>query len=73
MNSTNETSEGAPVYYDGYPDAPGWYDVLVDGEPDRLRNWRCQISGKHHWLNIEGKYIDALHVVTWTGEGTIQP
>ena len=73
MNSTNETSEGAPVYYDGYPDAPGWYDVLVNGEPDRLRNWRCQISGKHHWLDLNGKYIDALHEVKWTGEGTLQP
>lgn len=73
MNSTNETSEGAPVYYDDYPDAPGWYDVLVDGEPDRLRNWRCQISGKHHWLDLNGKYIDALHEVKWTGEGTLQP
>lgn len=73
MNSTNETSEGAPVYYDGYPDAPGWYDVLVNGEPDRLRNWRCQISGKHHWLDLNGKYIDALREVKWTGEGTLQP
>lgn len=73
MNSTNENSEEAPVYYDGYPDAPGWYDVLVDGEPDRLRNWRCQISGKHHWLDLNGKYIDALHEVKWTGEGTLQP
>lgn len=70
MSSTNESG---PEYKPGYPEAPGWYDVLVDGVPDRLRNWRCQLSGRHHWLDIDGKYIDALHSITWTGEPTMTP
>ena len=73
MSSTNETNESEPVYRTGYPEKPGWYDVLVDGEPERLRHWMCRISGKSHWLDLDGKYIDALHEVTWTGEPEIRP
>lgn len=71
MNST--TGQDEPIYNEGYPEEPGWYDVLVDGEPDRLRNWRCQLSGRHHWLDINGKYLDALHSITWTGGPSITP
>lgn len=71
MKGTNEDQE--PEYKPGFPELPGWYDVLVDGEPDRLRFWRCRLSGRGHWIDLDGKYIEALHTVTWTGEPTVQP
>lgn len=60
------------IYYDGWPKLQGWYDVLVDGEPDRLRHWICQMSMRHEWIDIKGEYI-RNKVVTWTGEPDIRP
>lgn len=63
-----------PIYHTGYPEAQGWYDVLIDGvQEDRLQHWFCHITGAHHWKDMEGNYIDALHEVTWTGRASVRP
>lgn len=61
-------------YKEGYPEQQGWFDVLIDDcIEDRLQHWVCHISGRHHWKDRDGNYIEALHNVTWIGEPTINP
>lgn len=55
-------------YHDGWPPQQGWYDVLVDGEEDRLRHWMCMMSGRHEWVDDAGQYVRG--VVRWTGEAS---
>lgn len=59
-------------YFDGFPKKQGWYDVLLDGEPERLRHWVCQMSGRHEWIDIDGQYIRGREVL-WTGEPELRP
>lgn len=61
-----------PIYYEGFPKSQGWFDVLIDGEPERLRHWVCILSGRHEWIDIDGQYIRG-RVVEWTGDPTINP
>lgn len=66
--------EGEPRYNTGYPQLQGWFDVRIDGvQDDRLQHWVCPIAGRHHWKDLEGNYIEALHDVTWTGTPSLHP
>ncbi len=58
-------------YHDGWPEQQGWYDVLVGGEPDRLRHWVCAMSGRHEWVDLDGQYVRE-QVVLWTGEPAVR-
>lgn len=59
-------------YKEGYPNQQGWFDVLVDGEPERLRHWVCQLSGRHEWIDISGQYIRGREIL-WIGEPSVMP
>jgi hypothetical protein len=59
-------------YKEGYPKQQGWFDVLLDGEPERLRHWICQLSGRHEWIDIDGQYIRGREVL-WIGEPSVMP
>jgi len=59
-------------YFEGWPKLPGWYDVLIDGQPERLRHWICQMSGRHEWVDYQGNYIRNAEVL-WTGEPDVRP
>ena len=66
--------EEEPIYNEGYPEQQGWYDVLIDGvQEERLQHWICSIIGRHHWKDMDGNYIEALHTVTWTGKPSVRP
>ena len=63
-----------PIYSEGYPTQQGWYDVLIDGvQEDRLQHWVCAVYNRHHWKDLEGNYVEALHEVKWTGKPSIRP
>lgn len=57
-------------YQGGWPPEQGWYDVLVDGEEDRLRHWICQMSGRHEWIDSKGRYIRNANIL-WIGEADV--
>lgn len=47
-------TEGEPEYKEGFPNIPGWYDVLVDGVEERLVFRFCGTCGKFVWEDISG-------------------
>ena len=53
----------------GWPNQQGWFDVLVDGELDRLRHWVCIMNGRHEWIDVDGAYIRDQEV-QWTGKAS---
>lgn len=56
----------------GDPPKVGWYDVLLDGEEDRLQWWVCMMNPrKRHWKNAMGEYMDG-HDIRWTGEAEVR-
>lgn len=59
-------------YQDGWPFLPGWYDVLVDGQPERLRYWFSEETGQHEWRDFQGNRIRNAEVL-WTGWPDIMP
>lgn len=63
-----------PIYNEGYPEQQGWYDCLIDNtEEERLQHWVCPLAGRHHWKNIKGEYVEALHDVKWFGKPSVNP
>lgn len=58
------------VYHEGWPPEQAWYDVIVDGQEDRLRHWICKLSGRHEWIDVNGQYIRGSEV-RWCGEGEL--
>ena len=58
----------------GWPEQQGWFDCLIDGaNEDRLQHWICPMAGRHHWKNIDGDYVEALHSVQWFGNAELTP
>lgn len=59
-------------WQDGWPDQQGWFDCLIDNHTeDRLQHWICPIAGRHHWKDIKGNYIEALHTVKYFGDAEL--
>lgn len=50
---------------EGYPDKPGIYTCLVDGEECKLKHFICSMSGRHEWVDEYGNYV--YSVVLWRG------
>lgn len=53
-------------WHEGFPKKQGWYDVLVNGEYQRLQHFICVMDGRHHWKKHDGDY--ETRKVVWTGE-----
>ena len=51
----NEPSE---EYKTGFPDKPGWYDVMVEGVELRLCFRFCPSCGTHVWQDLTGNKTD---------------
>lgn len=56
--------EGQADYRSGWPEALGEFEVLIDGQPDKLRHWQCELSGRHEWIDSQGHYIRG-HEILW--------
>lgn len=59
-------------YYEGWPSLPGWYDVLIEGQPERLRFRINRQTGQHEWVDFQGNHIWNADIL-WTGDPDIRP
>lgn len=54
-------------YKSGQPKKPGWYDVLRDGEDDRLQWFICMLNPKkRYWKDKDGNVVSGD--IKWCGE-----
>lgn len=58
------------IYFDGFPQQQGWYDVKIDGKDDRLRHWVCSISGRHEWMDRASNYVRGKDI-KWCGTASV--
>ena len=42
----------------GFPKHPGWYHCRLDGGEIDLYCKRCELTGKYHWLWVDGSYVE---------------